>query len=186
MVSSAVAVTGGEDPFPTDLAAGPTDVVMVGRNARMAALTQHCGALSWRCVGDAAGQPWPSVGGEAAWGVVKPSHADAAQSAVGLLGLLDHRQRLLGLDGLHRRGPGERRRVPVVARPASSAPSPRTVTRRTRRSPCCWPSPASTWWPRPAPRWPRRPVRRRRTSHEPAERPTAPAGRAGRRRRRGR
>ncbi len=86
MVSSAVAVNGGTDPFPTDLAVGTTDVVMVGRRPRMGALTQHCGTLSWRCVGDAAGQPWPSVGGEAAWGVVKPSHADAAQSAVGLLG----------------------------------------------------------------------------------------------------
>ena len=86
MVSSAVAVNGGTEPFPTDLAVGTTDVVMVGRTARMGALTQHCGTLSWRCVGDVAGQPWPSVGGEAAWGVVKPSHADAAQSAVGLLG----------------------------------------------------------------------------------------------------
>ena len=33
MVSSAVAVNGGTDPFPTDLAVGTTDVVMVGRNA---------------------------------------------------------------------------------------------------------------------------------------------------------
>ena len=32
MVSSAVAVNGGTDPFPTDLAVGTTDVVMVGRN----------------------------------------------------------------------------------------------------------------------------------------------------------
>ena len=32
MVSSAVAVNGGADPFPTDLAVATTDVVMVGRN----------------------------------------------------------------------------------------------------------------------------------------------------------
>ena len=32
MVSSAVAVNGGTEPFPTDLAVGTTDVVMVGRN----------------------------------------------------------------------------------------------------------------------------------------------------------
>jgi len=87
MVSSAVAVAGGTDPFPTDLAVGSTDLVMVGRTPRMDALTQHCGGtIGWHCVGDVAGQPWPSVGGQAAWGVVKPSHADAAQSAVGLLG----------------------------------------------------------------------------------------------------
>jgi hypothetical protein len=86
MVSSAVAVSGGDDPFPTNLAVATTDLVMVGRTARMRALTEHCGTLSWRCVGDAAGQPWPSIGGQEAWGVVKPGHADAAQSAVGLLG----------------------------------------------------------------------------------------------------
>src|SRR5262245_58953868 len=86
MVSSAVAVNGGDDPFPTNLAVGTTDLVMVGRNARMRVLTEHCGTLSWRCVGDAAGQPWPSIGGQEAWGVVKPAHADAARSAVGLLG----------------------------------------------------------------------------------------------------
>src|SRR6476620_9697420 len=45
MVSNAVAVNGGTDPYQTDLAVGTTDVVMVGRNPRMGALTEHCGTL---------------------------------------------------------------------------------------------------------------------------------------------
>src|SRR5262245_30160734 len=34
MVSSAVGVNGGDDPFPTDLAVGTSDLVMVGRAPR--------------------------------------------------------------------------------------------------------------------------------------------------------
>ena len=86
MVSSAVALAGADDPFPTMAAVASSELSMVGRNARMKALAGHCGGtITWRCVGDAAGQPWADLGGEPAWGVLKPSHADAAQSAVGLL-----------------------------------------------------------------------------------------------------
>ena len=67
MVSSAVAVNGGTEPFrPTSPSARRTSS-WSGARRGMGALTQHCGTLSWRCVGDVAGQPWPSVGGEAAW-----------------------------------------------------------------------------------------------------------------------
>ncbi|HEY8094071.1 MAG TPA: hypothetical protein VID93_09810 [Acidimicrobiales bacterium] len=86
MVSSAVAVSGADDPFPAGGApVAISDLVMVGRTPRMAALQAHCGTTTWRCIGEAAGQPWEELGGEAAWGVLKPSHADAAESAVGLL-----------------------------------------------------------------------------------------------------
>ena len=86
MVSRAVVLGGGDDPFPASSAVASSDLAMVGRDARVAALTEHCGGtLGWRCVGDAAGQPWSALGGQEAWGVLKPSHADAAQSAIGLL-----------------------------------------------------------------------------------------------------
>jgi hypothetical protein len=86
MVSSAVTVSGGDDPFATGGAAvAMSDLVTVGRTPRMAALDGHCGTTTWRCIGDAAGEPWEGLGGEAAWGVLKPSHADASDSAAGLL-----------------------------------------------------------------------------------------------------
>ena len=55
----------------------------VGRTARWNAMAEHCGEVTWRCIGEVAGQPWSSIGGDDAWGVVKPSHADAARSASG-------------------------------------------------------------------------------------------------------
>jgi hypothetical protein len=60
---------------------------------RAEVLLDHCGALSWRCVGDATGAPgtWAAIGGPAEWGPVKPGHAEPS-SASGLftLGQLAH------------------------------------------------------------------------------------------------
>jgi hypothetical protein len=86
MVANAVALAGEPDPFAFAGAVAVSDLVMVGRSARMDAIAAHCGgAITWRCVGDNAGRPWADLGGQEAWGVLKPSHADAAASAAGLL-----------------------------------------------------------------------------------------------------
>ena len=49
-------------------------------------LTSKCGgALDWRCIGDVAGASWASIGGQSAWGTVKPGHANPAVDGAGLL-----------------------------------------------------------------------------------------------------
>jgi hypothetical protein len=43
--------------------------------------TACASAPLWQCIGDAAGEPWSALGGEAAWGPVKPSVGNAGSSA---------------------------------------------------------------------------------------------------------
>lgn len=54
---------------------------------RAAALEEACGGtpITWRCIGDFSGREWVDAGGNAAWGRVKPAHADPATSGEGLL-----------------------------------------------------------------------------------------------------
>jgi len=85
MATRAATLGGGEDPFPSTMAVAHGPFAAVGRTARWNAMAERCGGVTWRCIGEVAGQPWSSIGGENAWGVVKPSHADAARSASGLL-----------------------------------------------------------------------------------------------------
>jgi hypothetical protein len=67
-------------------AVASSPLVITARTERLAALAGSCApAVSWACVGDAAGQPWSAVGGQPAWGEVKPAHDDPIRSAVGLL-----------------------------------------------------------------------------------------------------
>ncbi len=48
-------------------------------------LTAQCAPEPlWRCIGDAAGAPWTAIGGDAAWGTVRPSLGDVDASASGL------------------------------------------------------------------------------------------------------
>ncbi|MEX2268068.1 MAG: hypothetical protein WEA75_05220 [Acidimicrobiia bacterium] len=51
---------------------------------RAEVLESHCGEITWRCLGDVAGTRWQSIGGEAAWGDVKPGHADPEATGEGL------------------------------------------------------------------------------------------------------
>lgn len=52
---------------------------------REAVLRSRCGGeVTWKCIGDVAGVPWASIGGESAWGTVKPGHADPTTDGVGL------------------------------------------------------------------------------------------------------
>jgi hypothetical protein len=52
---------------------------------RAAALSNRCGGtLKWKCLGDVAGVRWSSLGGDGAWGDVKPGHADPQATGEGL------------------------------------------------------------------------------------------------------
>jgi hypothetical protein len=55
---------------------------------RAEVLVDHCGGLSWQCVGDATRSSgmWSDIGGPPEWGPIKPAHA-APTSASGLLAL---------------------------------------------------------------------------------------------------
>lgn len=55
-------------------------------NDRRQALRGRCGdELTWRCIGEVAGQPWADTGGSASWGEVKPGLPNPPETAVGLL-----------------------------------------------------------------------------------------------------
>jgi hypothetical protein len=52
---------------------------------RERALSASCGGeVTWSCLGDTAGTSWRAIGGEAAWGDVKPGHADPETTSEGL------------------------------------------------------------------------------------------------------
>jgi hypothetical protein len=70
---------------PSDPIARSPLVIGIWRD-RAAALDGACpGGVTWRCVGDFAGQDWTEAGGEPAWGRVKPAHADPETTGEGLL-----------------------------------------------------------------------------------------------------
>jgi hypothetical protein len=72
--------------FPTTAPLASSKLALVGRTAQMGVLGQHCAsAPAWKCLGEVAGAPWTDIGGQAAWGTIKPAHESAATSARGLL-----------------------------------------------------------------------------------------------------
>lgn len=87
LVAEARARAGGEPlvgESPTVLGRSP--LVMAVWEERGAVLAGECGDdFGWRCVGRWAGRAWVDVGGQRAWGPVKPGHADPSNSATGLL-----------------------------------------------------------------------------------------------------
>jgi hypothetical protein len=68
---------------PSD-AIGRSPLVLAIWRDRAAALQEDCGEVTWRCLGDVAGTPWASHGGDAGWGDVKPGHADPSLTGEGL------------------------------------------------------------------------------------------------------
>lgn len=61
-------------------------LVMVAARERAVRLERHCDdGLTWRCVGENAGLPWREIGGDPAWGTLKPGYAHPADNATGLL-----------------------------------------------------------------------------------------------------
>lgn len=76
----------GQEPVlgePTLLARSP--LVAAVWEDRAGVLADHCGALTWRCVGEVASGSWADIGGEEAWGPVKPVRPDDAGTAEGVL-----------------------------------------------------------------------------------------------------
>lgn len=72
------------DPLPL----ASTQLALAVRAERTEALTSACGgAISWRCIGEHAGQPWAALGGQSTWGSLAPGHDDPATRASGLLTL---------------------------------------------------------------------------------------------------
>ena len=74
------------------LTAGPplarSPMVLAVWPDRANALRPRCpgGQITWKCWGDVAGSPWPSLGGLPTWGPVKPGHAHSGE-ATGLAAL---------------------------------------------------------------------------------------------------
>jgi hypothetical protein len=69
------------------LAHSPLVLVMWTERARVLAARCPNAAITWKCVGDNAGTAWGAIGGQTAWGPIKPGHADAAATGEGLLAL---------------------------------------------------------------------------------------------------
>jgi hypothetical protein len=112
-VSSPTSVAGGAAPArgalltlaplaglaPAPVAGGPEVAAEEGRvlarsplvvavwEDREAVLVEHCGSLTWRCVGEGTtgSGTWQAMGGPASWGPVKPGHADPVISEAGVL-----------------------------------------------------------------------------------------------------
>jgi hypothetical protein len=67
---------------------GRSPLVLVARADRVPVLeaTPACNnTVDWKCIGAVAGRSWTELGGQAAWGTVKPAHGDPTVSAVALL-----------------------------------------------------------------------------------------------------
>lgn len=77
----------GRAPLFSDATAtlASSPLVMAVASDRLPPLQTACGgAVTWTCVGDAAGAPWTDIGGAAAWGDPKPGHA-SPDTALGAL-----------------------------------------------------------------------------------------------------
>ena len=61
-------------------------LALIGRTPQFDVLASHCGGTAtWACLGSVAGTPWTSIGGQAAWGDIKPAHENPQTTATGLL-----------------------------------------------------------------------------------------------------
>jgi hypothetical protein len=63
-----------------------SSLALVVPTDRAAMLEAHCAPLTWACVGETAGQPWETIGGQAAWREVRPAFAPLS-TGVGQLGV---------------------------------------------------------------------------------------------------
>jgi hypothetical protein len=67
---------------PDRIASSP--LVLAIRKERQAVLARRCGTVDWKCIGENAGRQWSDIGGQAAWGTLKPGHLNPEMNAVGL------------------------------------------------------------------------------------------------------
>ena len=59
--------------------------VRADRQPVLAAAPACNNTIDWKCIGAVAGQPWTNLGGQAAWGTVKPGYGDPTVNATALL-----------------------------------------------------------------------------------------------------
>jgi len=87
MVDAARAAA-GDDPLglAVEPVASTALAVAAPADGRLAALVAACaGSPLWGCIGEGAGGPWTDLGGEAAWGTVRPSLGKVETSATALV-----------------------------------------------------------------------------------------------------
>lgn len=74
------------EPFgPTAESAGTSRLAIATQPGRSDVLSAACaGRPVWACIGEDAGAPWTDVGGDAAWGRVRPSLGDVDRQALAL------------------------------------------------------------------------------------------------------
>ncbi len=86
MVDTSREAGGRAKLFASSTPVASSKLVLVGRTPQMNVLEAHCGPEAlWKCLGSVAGQPWTKLGGQAAWGTVKPAHQSPDSDASGLL-----------------------------------------------------------------------------------------------------
>lgn len=67
---------------------GRSPLLLASWKDRAGVLAGRCGGkVDWRCLGEIGAAPWVDLGGNAAWGTVKPGHADPARHGLGLLAI---------------------------------------------------------------------------------------------------
>lgn len=85
---------------PLGQSSGPLGHARLGfwvHQTRAAALEAHCGQVGWSCLLAAAPQRWEAIGGDPAWGPLKP-HIDEPNGSGGLLALGNAATTLVGVD----------------------------------------------------------------------------------------
>jgi hypothetical protein len=83
---------------PGDPAGRSPFVIGVARS-REDTLRRECGGdVSFQCLGEVAGVPWTSIGGEQAWGAFKPGHVNPEDNSAGLAIIGRAAARFLGTD----------------------------------------------------------------------------------------
>jgi hypothetical protein len=76
--------------------------VRTDRNRVLEATPECGGTVTWRCVGQLAGRPWDSIGGQGAWGRVRPGHGDPTRDASALAVLSQATSTFLGNEAYSR------------------------------------------------------------------------------------
>lgn len=98
IAGESVGAAGTASPLGTS--SGPLGHARLGfwvHQSRAAALEAHCGQVGWSCLLAAAPKRWEAIGGDPAWGPLKP-HIDEPSGSGGLLALGNAAAVLVGAD----------------------------------------------------------------------------------------
>jgi hypothetical protein len=76
--------------------------VRTDRNDVLASTPGCAGTVTWKCLGEVAGEPWDTIGGQTSWARVRPAHGDPTRSATALAVLSQATSDFLGSEGYSR------------------------------------------------------------------------------------